>query len=50
MGYKSHSAASLQATKRECVAMSLMQLKWKQMRMVGRAVPKCVKQEEVENT
>lgn len=49
MGYKSHSTVSLQATKPKCVAMSLMQPKWKGMRMAGRAVPKHVKGEGTEN-
>lgn len=49
MGYKSHSAASLQATKPKCVAMSLMLSKWEQMRMAGKAVPRCIRQEETEN-
>lgn len=48
MGYKSHSAVSLQATKPKCVAMSLMQSKWKRTRMAGRAVPKHAKREDRE--
>lgn len=46
----SHTLQSHYRPKSKCVAMSLMQLKWKQMQVVGKSVPECVKQWEVEST